>query len=205
MPFCDKCGFELKVDDNFCPNCGNENISKGPAKQLSNPYPSPRQQINDPYANNQNYNNNYSQQPIYQNPPPMRPVYNQQFKQPYRYNQYSYGKRAFNAPFDYPLAPFSSRIVAFIIDYIVIVIGLCFCYCPGLAYALFKDGMNNGQSFGKGATNIRVLNFNTGMPASPFESCVRNACNICVCWACIDENQRHVGDLIAGTIVIRDD
>ena len=34
MPFCDNCGFELKLEDIFCPSCGKENLFRAPTKQI---------------------------------------------------------------------------------------------------------------------------------------------------------------------------
>ena len=194
MPFCDNCGFELKPDDLFCPSCGKENVNRGPAKGpgAQPTYTQPPQQ--------------YQQgpPPQYQQPPQQ---YQPQYQQPgYQPPQYGYNvKRAVNAPFNYRLAPIGDRCVAYIIDQFIGGIGMCFCYIPGILYLMFKDGIRNGQSFGKGSANIRVVNFNTGMPATPLESCIRNCCNLCVCYLLIEQNQRHIGDLIAGTIVIKDE
>ena len=193
MPFCDNCGQELRSDDIFCPSCGKENLNRGPAKQVGNSsntqsqYQSPPPQY----------------QPTQQYPPPYQPNYPRPGYPSSKYNQYA--QRAVNAPFDYQLAPCGDRIVAYLIDSVITTIGTCFCYIPGIFYSLFKDGMRNGQSFGKGSANLRVVNFNTGLPATATESCIRNCCNCCVCWLLIEENRRHIGDLIAGTIVIKDE
>lgn len=193
MPFCDNCGYELKPDDIFCPSCGKENKNAGPAKQVDQ-------------------SGGYSQpQQTYQQPPPQQqqgyqPKYQPAYQQPgYQPQSSQYVKRAVEAPYNYRIAPCGDRCVAYLIDSVVVSIGTCFCYVPGIIYALFKDGIRNGQSFGKGAMNLRVVNFNTGMPATPMESCVRNFCDCCVCWLLIEKNQRHIGDLIAGTIVIKDE
>ena len=194
MPFCDNCGFELKPEDLFCPSCGKENVNRGPAKgtgaqpTYSQPPPPQYQQ---------------SQPPQYQQPPQQ---YQPQYQQPgYQPPQYSFNvKRAVEAPFNYRLAPLGDRCVGYLIDYCICSL-LSVTYIGGCIYWAIKDGIRNGQSFGSGATNIRVVNFNTGMPASPLESCIRNFCDLCVCVAFIEKNQRHVGDLIAGTIGIKDE
>jgi uncharacterized RDD family membrane protein YckC len=204
MAFCDSCGFQLKDDDNFCPSCGKESIAKGPAKQLSG--------NENPYSSNQNRAPTYqSNQNTYSRPPPpfqpSKPTqYQQQYQPPYNTGyQNQIVKRAVNAPFNYRIAPLGDRIIAYFIDGCITSFGMCFCYLPGIIYALFKDGMREGRSFGKGASNLRVINFNTGYPATPMESCIRNVCNVCVCWLFFEPNQRHIGDLIAGTIVIKDE
>ena len=186
MPFCDNCGTELRPDDLFCPACGKENLNRGPAKQ-----PSGTTSYNQP-----------SQPPAPQQQPKYQPTYPQGYQQQ-QTNQYV--KRAVNAPYNYRIAPLGDRCVAYLIDSCIAGLGMCACYLPGIAYSLFRDGIRNGQSFGKGSSNLRVVNFNTGMPATLGESCIRNFCNICVCWLLIEPNQRHIGDLIAGTIVIKDE
>ncbi len=193
MSYCDNCGFELKPDDLFCPSCGKENLNRGPAKGPSSgtAYNQPTQPPPPQY------------QPNYQPSPQYQASYQNPSYQPPQYNQYV--KRAVNAPFNYRIAPLGDRCISYIIDGFVAGIGCAACYCPGIVYILFKDGIRRGQSFGKGATNLRVVNFNTGMPATPMESCIRNFCNICVCYLLIEQNQRHIGDLIAGTIVIKDE
>ena len=200
MPFCDNCGFQIKDSDRFCPNCGKEVL--GPAKNIGSTDSSTPAS---PYSQPSNYN----QTPSY---PPSSTGGNQINYPPQNYQQGGYGqgytfqgKGAVNAPYAYKIAPLGDRCVAYIIDNILIGVGLCFCYLPGIFYALFKDGIREGRSFGKGSANLRVVNFNTGMPATPLESCIRNFCNICVCWLLVEPNQRHIGDLIAGTIVIKDE
>ncbi len=194
MPFCDNCGYELKPDDIFCPSCGKENKFTGPAKQV---------------GSSDNYNQSQSYQQSSQQPQPsnQQPSYQPPYQQPgYQQTQYNkYVKRAVNAPYNYAIAPLGDRCGAYFIDNCITSVG-CACYCvPGLLYSYFKDGIRRGQSFGKGAVNLRVVNFNTGMPATLSESCIRNFCNVCVCWLLIEPNQRHIGDLIAGTIVIKDE
>lgn len=65
------------------------------------------------------------------------------------------------------------------------------------------DGINEGRGVGKGMMGIRTVKYGTGEAPSIGNSCVRNCCNLCFCLACVGEG-RHVGDLIAGTIVIED-
>lgn len=104
----------------------------------------------------------------------------------------------------YQLAPLGSRIAAYCIDTIVMSVGevVCACVC---FYGLFKDGLNEGRSVGKNAMHLRVINYNTGAPATYGESCVRNFCSCCPCWLFVDKEHRRIGDYIAGTIVIKDE
>ena len=180
MPFCDNCGFELKVEDLFCPSCGKENLSHAPAKQLGSENFQQNQSFSTPsyQPNNQTpssqYQPNYQTpstpyQPNYQTPStPYQPNYRASYHNQNFVPKNPYVKRAVYAPYNYALAPLSDRFVSFIIDLILVGVGLVFCYCPGIFYSIFKDGMRNGQSFGKGATYLRVVNFNTGMPATGF-------------------------------------
>lgn len=193
MPFCDNCGYELKPDDLFCPSCGKENKNRGPAKQVDQSGGSSQPQQTYQQPPQQQPSNQPKYQPAYQQPGYQAPQYGQSVK------------RAVEAPYNYRIAPCGDRCVAYIIDEFIAGIGMYLCCVPGLLYSYFKDGIRDGRSFGKGAMNLRVVNFNTGMPATPMESCVRNFCSICPCWLLVEKNQRRVGDLIAGTIVIKDE
>lgn len=92
-------------------------------------------------------------------------------------------------------APLVSRCLASIIDG-------CFNCLP--CYALWKDGIRDGQSFGKGMMGLRVVNFTTGSPASIMDSCLRNFFSCCPPLCLITSGRRRFGDMIAGTIVIKD-
>ncbi|NHJ01271.1 MAG: hypothetical protein EAX86_03970 [Candidatus Heimdallarchaeota archaeon] len=102
-------------------------------------------------------------------------------------------------------APIAERLVALCIDNFLSSIGLA-CLC----YGVWKDGIRDGQSFGKGLMNLRVIDYRTGEPATIGQSCIRN----CLCgWldtlccylvALVDGNGRRIGDQIAGTVVILD-
>lgn len=77
-------------------------------------------------------------------------------------------------------------------------------------YGIFKDGIRDGQSIGKGIMNMRVIDFQTGEPATIGQSCIRNClCGwldgcCCYLYAFIDQDGRRIGDHIAGTVVILD-
>ncbi|MHA2103221.1 MAG: RDD family protein [Candidatus Hodarchaeales archaeon] len=92
-------------------------------------------------------------------------------------------------------APLGGRCVAFIVDDFLNFLPCYFCW---------KDGIRDGQSFGKGLMGLRVIKVSTGAPATVMDSCLRNCCNLCVCVLFIQSERRHVGDLIAGTMVIED-
>ena len=78
----------------------------------------------------------------------------------------------------------------------------CFNCLP--CYGLWKDGIRDGQSFGKGMMGLRVVNFTTGNPASVMDSCLRNCCSLCPPLLLVTKGRRRFGDMIAGTIVIKD-
>jgi uncharacterized RDD family membrane protein YckC len=93
-----------------------------------------------------------------------------------------------------------ARCFAFIIDGCITPCFLCFAPL----YALFKDGIRDGQSFGKGMMGLRVVNFTTGRPASLGSSCIRNFCACCPLLLLITPGRRRFGDYVAGTIVVKD-
>ncbi|MHA1166185.1 MAG: RDD family protein [Candidatus Hodarchaeales archaeon] len=95
----------------------------------------------------------------------------------------------------YQAAPCIDRAVAAIIDSFLNCIPCYFCW---------KDGIRDGQSIGKGLMGLRVVNYQTGQGGTIGQSCLRNCCDLCWLVLFITEGRRHVGDLIAGTIVIKD-
>lgn len=94
------------------------------------------------------------------------------------------------------------RCVALIIDDVI----NQFC----CIYGIVKDGIREGQSIGKGLFALRVVDFNSGMPATIGQSFIRNCFPGCVDGCCcylvalIDEDGRRIGDHMAGTVVIKD-
>ncbi len=73
-------------------------------------------------------------------------------------------------------------------------------------YCLWRDAIRDGQSFGKAAMGLRVVKVGGGAPGC-LDSCLRNFCMLAPCgWICIlfNDEKRHLGDLIAGTMVIED-
>ncbi|MHA2225155.1 MAG: zinc-ribbon domain-containing protein [Candidatus Hodarchaeales archaeon] len=99
-------------------------------------------------------------------------------------------------------APMGERFIALLVDGVIT--NFCCLYDP------IKDGIREGVSVGKGIMNLRVIDFNTGMPATIGQSIVRNCLcgwlDGCCCYlaAFIDENGRRIGDQVAGTVVILD-
>ncbi len=98
--------------------------------------------------------------------------------------------------------PFIERCVALIIDVFI----QQFC----CIYDIFKDSIRDGQSVGKGVMNMRVVDYQTGEPATIGQSCIRNCLcgglDQCCCYlvAFMDEDGRRIGDHVAGTVVILD-
>jgi len=92
-------------------------------------------------------------------------------------------------------APLISRCIASLID------GVFNCL-P--CYGLWKDGIRDGQSFGKGMMGLRVVKFSSGQPATIMDSCLRNFCSCCPPLCLITSGRRRFGDMVAGTIVIKD-
>ena len=74
----------------------------------------------------------------------------------------------------------------------------------GIVYFLFKDGINGGRSIGKGIMNIRVIRYTTRQPANLADSFGRN-CGLILAWTLFFQHEhRHLSDLVAGTMVIKD-
>ena len=92
-------------------------------------------------------------------------------------------------------APCADRCVAYLIDDILSCIPFYFC---------IKDGIRDGQSIGKGMMGLRVVKLSTSQPATIVDSCLRNCCGICPILLLVTSGRRRFGDLIAGTIVIKD-
>jgi uncharacterized RDD family membrane protein YckC len=96
-------------------------------------------------------------------------------------------------------APCGSRCVAAIVDSF-----LNFIPC----YGCWKDGIRDGQSFGKGLMGLRVIKVHSDSGATCSDSCLRNCtnaiCPIGYCLIFVSDKNQHLGDNIAGTMVIED-
>lgn len=102
-------------------------------------------------------------------------------------------------------APLGERCIASLLDDAV----EYFIPCFGCVYGCIKDGIREGQSLGKGFMGLRVIDFQTGIPATIGQSAIRNLCgclDVCTCYLAvlIDQDGRRIGDKLAGTVVILD-
>ncbi len=74
------------------------------------------------------------------------------------------------------------------------------------SYVLFSDGFTNGQSLGKRAFHIAVIDASTGEPCTFARSLIRNL--LLVVFLVIDwlfifgKNRQRLGDIVAQTIVV---
>jgi uncharacterized RDD family membrane protein YckC len=80
-------------------------------------------------------------------------------------------------------------------------------FIVAIAYLLFCDGFGNGQSIGKRALNIAVIDRRTGKPCTFGQSFLRNLLLMflgVIDWVCIFGRMRQrLGDMAAKTIVVR--
>ena len=80
----------------------------------------------------------------------------------------------------------------------------------GLAYYVYLEGSPSGQTVGKKALNIRVVDFATGGPLGPTKALIRWAgrilssipCGLGYFWALWDKEKQTWHDKIAGTVVV---
>jgi len=95
-----------------------------------------------------------------------------------------------------------NRCIAFIIDVIVAIPGSIICY------PFWRDCYHDGHSVGKGAMGLKTVKMDGSVPQCG-DSCLRNLCMTfpcgigCLC-VLFNPERRHLGDLIAGTMVIED-
>ncbi|MFW9997925.1 MAG: RDD family protein [Candidatus Odinarchaeota archaeon] len=200
MNYCPFCYSKIGPKDIFCPSCGKKvRQPKGGPARAPAPAPPPAQ-------------------PSYYRAPPPKPSYVPPDvpPQPEYYGAPSpiYDQMALTPAHPGYVTPAKceDRCIAYCLDNLIgsmvgIALGIMTCGIgcyAGTCYQYFKDGYNEGRSPGKGAMGLRVINYNTGYPATYGESCIRNCCNICPPTVICNNEYRHIGDLIAGTMVIQD-
>ena len=128
-----------------------------------------------------------------------------------------------------PRASFGQRLVAAIIDTVVIVVPLLILAAlaaaidpvlavlvyivgivGGIAYYIYFEGGASGQTFGKKAMNIRVVDFNTGGPIGYGRAFVRylvkgflsgNICLLGYLWMLWDREKQTWHDKAASSVV----
>ena len=101
----------------------------------------------------------------------------------------------------------------FILYYFISIL-LCI---PPLIYPFIKDGMKNGQSFGKRLMGIRVISLDDGTPCTYARAAIRQLISLLLCNVAfigyiieplivlIDDDGRRIADRIANTFVVQDE
>ena len=122
-----------------------------------------------------------------------------------------------------PRASFGIRFVAALIDGILLgiigyvlglilgtVLGTAVQVLLGLGYYSYLEGSPSGQTIGKKAMNIRVVDFNTGGPIGPTRGLIRYLgrivsgipCGLGYFWMLWDSEKQTWHDKIATTVVV---
>jgi len=178
--FCPNCGTSAGQEDKFCLNCGKK-IGKdsAPSPKAQKPeYEAPAQQ-QAPYVPPQPY-----AQPQ-QHAPAQMPVSTGGIpKHAYPQLRASYG----------------DRFVAYIVDYCMA------SFCPPLG-CLRDIVPETGKGFGKSMMKLMVVDYDTGLPITAGQACVRTLCFISVIdvfMPLCNDDGRRIGDFIANTIVLED-
>ncbi len=122
-----------------------------------------------------------------------------------------------------PRASFGVRLVAAILDGILLgivgfvirllfgdALGLALQTVVGLAYYVYLEGSPSGQTVGKRAMNIRVIDFNGGGPIGPVRALIRYlgrivsgvVCLLGYLWMLWDSEKQTWHDKFAGSVVV---
>ena len=150
--FCPNCGTSAGQEDKFCLNCGKSLVKdSAPSSKAQKPqHEAPAQQA--PYVPPQPY----AQTQQYAPAQPM-PVSGGIPKHAYAQLRASYG----------------DRVLAYFID------GCISSFCPPLG--CFRDIIPSaGKGFGKSAMNLMVVDYDTGLPITAGQACVRTICFISI-------------------------
>lgn len=138
--------------------------------------------------------------------PPREPAYAPRPGPPVSYAKPMFRPRPYHPSMK---APIGERCVALLIDDVITSL-ITSVACVGFIYTAVKDGIREGQGVGKQLMGLRVVDFQTGMPATIGQSFIRNCCPGCLDGCCcylvalIDQDGRRIGDQTAGTVVIKD-
>lgn len=102
-----------------------------------------------------------------------------------------------------------NRLLAGLIDWVIVSIGAILCLLPGLAYALLKDTLYDGRSIGKKMMGLQVINSQTLTPCKMMESVIRNVTLLIPIFSLVDavmvfvdKDNLRFGDKWANTMVI---
>ena len=122
-----------------------------------------------------------------------------------------------------PRAGFGARLVAMLVDVLITgiastvlqlvlpeTLGSALGVLVGLAYYVYLEGSASGQTVGKRALNIRVVDFATGGPLGPAKAFIRwisrilsgIPCGLGYFWMLWDNEKQTWHDKIAGTVVV---
>ena len=124
------------------------------------------------------------------------------------------GDESKNVPISIPpnhlkKADISTRLIAYLIDAVIVTIGAIFCILPGLAYFIIRDALWDGRSVGKKVMGLQVINKDTRTPCKTMESVMRNISLMIPIFGIIDGLMVFIdpegfrfGDKWANTIVI---
>jgi len=178
--FCPNCGAPVAPTDKFCQSCGAKLVEQSAVQQP--PVKPTTPQYSGPYV------------------PPQAVSYQGQTTPGLPYQgipQASYAQ----------LKPsYFSRTLAYLLDGIIFGFIGSFCFI----IPLFKDVIpERGKSFGKAILNLKVVDYDTGIPITAGQACLRQLGFIITAGFDIfvplcTEDGRRVGDYIAGTIVLED-
>ena len=102
-----------------------------------------------------------------------------------------------------------NRLLAALIDWVIVSVGAILCLLPGLAYALLKDTLYDGRSIGKKMMGLQVINSQTLTPCKMMESVIRNVSLMIPVFSLVDavmvfvdKDNLRFGDKWANTMVI---
>ena len=228
---CFNCGYQVHPQANFCDNCGQDLRQSPPRRRHEHDgyaYDEPRQR-QDYYEEDlrdydYDYGDNYHDQrePVYESRRDRR-VSRPSSSNPPRYHRAGRGARFIAYMID-------GFIACFMFVY-VIVLALSEGYEPEnlpddvvlqlyvsilvpLVYGLFKDGLPGGQSIGKKAMGLMVVDLNKDKPCSYGKSALRTMVEMALTMVPVigffiepffvftEKDGRKIGDKAAGTMVI---
>ncbi|MDP9070763.1 MAG: RDD family protein [Actinomycetota bacterium] len=122
-----------------------------------------------------------------------------------------------------PRAGFGARLAAFLVDVLLVsvvtapltflfgrLLGQVVSTLLGLAYWAYLEGSPSGQTLGKRAMNIRVVDFSNGEPIDVGRALIRYLgrivsgipCALGYLWSLWDKEKQTWHDKIAGTVVV---